>query len=774
MKKTIFAFLLVFAAFLHAAPQKIERFLLVAGANNGGTDRVKLRYAESDANSFAEVLSQMGGIDKNNILRVPDPSIKTMQSGFAEIEKRLQNKKSDSRKEVLVYYSGHADDKGLRLGSEIYSWTDFRKSVNNLNADVKIAVLDACGSGTITRTKGGVSKPAFLQDASSEMTGYAFLTSSNENEASQESDRIKGSFFTHALVSGLRGAADMDGDSKVTLNEAYQFAFNETLQSTQSTSGGTQHPSRDMNLAGTGDVVITDLREMSAGLVLEKNLEGRFFIRDNKGNLVAELYKIGGKPLELGLPAGLYSVQMEAPSRSWKAGDIELKDGKKQVLSLNSLKSIDKEVAVARGNADSNSTAIDSARKVPFYFDVNLFAISKEPSNGFQLALFLAIAKRPFVGSQVSLLGNFSMEYMQGVQASALMNFSLGELYGTQISSTLNVANNIEGLQASMGTNLVFGRFSGAQFGPVNFAIKGSGAQAGAINILADSLIGGQGGAINIAKDMTIGQGGVINIARDAGYAQGGVINVGYKMKYAQGGVINVAGNSGLLQGGVLNLTGQVDLIQGGVINVAGSVGKLQGGIINVGGHVGRQIGIINVSAKSDHTPIGLINVVGNGIIDATLYADETGRAGAALHMGTPYLYTIMEYNLKPTFSGEWDNAWPQSWGWGLGTRFGKWGNFFNLDYVYSEIYDKNPGHFSIGGTDDESNMLHKVRIGGAYKLLPGIALSSGITFNALARDGGDDFYLEPRGEYHWHWKFGSHKIRLWPGLYAGLTVGKF
>ena len=758
MNKTIFAFLLVFAAFLYAAPQKIERFLLVAGANNGGTDRVKLRYAESDANSFAEVLSQMGGIDKGNILRVSDPTVKTMQNGFAEVEKRLQNKKSDTRKEVLVYYSGHADDKGLRLGSEIYSWADFRKSVNSLNADVKIAVLDACGSGTITRTKGGVSKPAFMQDASSEMTGYAFLTSSNENEASQESDRIKGSFFTHALVSGLRGAADMDGDSKVTLNEAYQFAFNETLQSTQSTSGGTQHPSRDMNLAGTGDVVITDLREMSAGLVLEKNLEGRFFIRDNKGNLVAELYKIGGKSLELGLPAGVYSVQMEAPSRLWKAGDIELIDGKKQVLSLNSLKSIDKEVAVARGNADSGLTAIDSARRAPFSFDVNLFAINKEPSNGFQLALFFAFAKRPFVGTQVSLLGNFSNEYMSGAQISPVMNFSSGEFYGAQLGS-VNMAKNINGLQAAYVMNLAYGKFSGVQASPVNVAFDGSGVQGGPINILMDSLTGGQGGVINIAKDVTIGQGGVINIARDAGYVQGGVINVGYKVKQVQGGVINVSGNAGS--------------VQGGVINVAGSVGKLQGGVINVGGHVGRQIGLINVAAKSDKTPIGLINIVGNGIIDATLYADETGRAGAALHMGTPYLYTLFEYALTPTFES-WSDAYPQSWGWGLGTRFGMLGNFLNLDYVYSDVHNENPGHFSVGGSDDKNNMLQKIRIGGAYKLLPGIALSSGITLNALARSDGDDFYLEPRGEYHWHWTFGSHKVRLWPGLYAGITVGKF
>ena len=45
-------------------------------------------------------------------------------------------------------------------------------------------------------------------------------------EAAQESDRICASYFTHYLVSGFRGAADLSGDGKVTLNEAYQFAFN--------------------------------------------------------------------------------------------------------------------------------------------------------------------------------------------------------------------------------------------------------------------------------------------------------------------------------------------------------------------------------------------------------------------------------------------------------------------------------------------------------------------------------------------------------------------
>jgi len=755
MKKIIFAFLFFFAVFLYAAPQKVERFLLVAGANNGGTDRVKLRYAESDANSFAGVMSQMGGVDENNILRVFDPSAKAMQNGFAELEKRLRGREIGIRREVIVYYSGHADEKGLRLGGDVYSWAEFRRNVNSINADVKVAILDACGSGAITRTKGGVSRPAFLQDASSEMNGYAFLTSSNENEASQESDRIRGSFFTHALVGGLRGAADMTGNGKVTLSEAYQYAFDETLRNTQNTSAGSQHPNRDMNLAGTGDIVMTDLRETSAILTLDSNLEGRLFIRDEQGNLFAELNKIRGRQIELGMPVGKYSIQMEAPSKNWMAKEVQIAEGKKNVLSMNDMQNIEREKAVARGNADSSGmTGLDSARAKPFKFNFNAYASNKEPANELQLGVFFTGAERALFGTQISIIGNIAGDDMAGTQASALINLAMKDLYGVQLSSVANGAKNINGLQASATFNAAK-NFNGAQAGITNIAATGRGIQGGIVNVV-DSLYGVQGSVFNFGRNVSILQGGVVNVAGNVGYVQGGVMNV--------------AGGVGKVQGGVVNVAGDAGLVQGGVVNIAGKIKELQGGVVNIGGHVGRQIGIVNISAESDHTPIGLINIVGNGIFDGTFYLDETARTGVALHLGTPYFYTVLEYALEP------NNIWPQSSGLGFGTRFGMWGNFFSLDYTCANIYMKIVPPFGAQRVTEEykDNLLQKIRFGAAYKLLPGIALSSGLTLNALSRHNGEDFYLEPRGEYHWHWTFGDHKVRLWPGLYAGLTVGKF
>ena len=76
-------------------------------------------------------------------------------------------------------------------------------------------------------------------DASSDMRGHAFLTSSAADERAQESDRIAASYFTYYLVSGLRGAADINPDKRVTLQEAYQFASQETLARTERSQAGT-------------------------------------------------------------------------------------------------------------------------------------------------------------------------------------------------------------------------------------------------------------------------------------------------------------------------------------------------------------------------------------------------------------------------------------------------------------------------------------------------------------------------------------------------------
>ena len=290
----------------------LQRYALVVGANSGGSDRPQLQYAISDAEHFARVMVELGGVASGNETLLRQPKLRELADAFDALTRRVnEGRRAGGRTEVVVYYSGHADEKGLLLGDDRYSYRSLRDRLDQIPADVRIAVLDACSSGAFTRIKSGKTRPAFLVDESSDMRGHAFLTSSSDSEAAQESDRIRASYFTHYLISGFRGAADLSGDGKVTLNEAYQFAFNETLGRTVDTKGGAQHPSYDISMSGTGDVVMTDVRQTSATLVLGEELEGRFFVRTAAQELVVELYKPRGRRVELAIEPGSYDVRME-------------------------------------------------------------------------------------------------------------------------------------------------------------------------------------------------------------------------------------------------------------------------------------------------------------------------------------------------------------------------------------------------------------------------------------------------------------------------------
>ena len=188
----------------------ILRFTLVVGSNYGGKGRERLRYAVSDARSMMQVLEKMGGVNDTDSMLLVEPDRNEFMKALAGMKSKISRARSSSRRiEVIFYYSGHSDQEGILLGNQKVGYSTIRRGIKNMPADVRIAILDSCSSGAFTRLKGGTMQAPFMVDSSYNMKGYAFLTSSSSNEASQESELIKGSFFTHFLVTGLRGAADI-------------------------------------------------------------------------------------------------------------------------------------------------------------------------------------------------------------------------------------------------------------------------------------------------------------------------------------------------------------------------------------------------------------------------------------------------------------------------------------------------------------------------------------------------------------------------------------
>lgn len=690
----------------NSTEKTIDRYVIAISANNGGKGRPMLRYAESDAKAFAAVLKEMGGVPRNNVFLLQEPSVSNLENNFENIDNIIRLKKGQSaRDEVLVYYSGHADEKGLRLGNEVYPWTALRKRVDELGADVKIAVIDACGSGAITRSKGGVAVPAFMVDQSSDMRGYAFITSSTQDESSQESDKLRGSFFTHSLVSGLRGAGDASGDGKVTLSEAYQFAFNETLQKTEATMGGAQHPSRDMNLAGTGDVVMTDLRSTSAGLDLDENVDGRLFIRDEHGELVAELNKKAGHAMSLGLPSGKYTVRLERPAE-FKEASVVLTEGRREKVSGNNFKMVAAEKTVSRGSGDlvdsagyfvegSSMDSLDRNGKSRYTF--NFVDRETEPRKGLQFGFLVATAEDIMIGSQLSFIANIAKKDFMGAQVSATVNVA-HDLTGVQLSSAVNVAKNVNGVQISSGANI-------ANKADIQFSV------------------------VNVAKESDI-QVGVYNFGKKTGVAAG-----------------------------VFNF-GNADIIQAGVFNFAGKM-------------AGRQVGVFNFCKECERAPIGLFSFVGNGVWSTTASVDETGAASLNLKLGTSYFYTSLEFGRTLERDNSFEFQDKYLGGFGFGTQFGKYGTHLGTDVTWIKHYMRSGKKWT---EDDLKNSVDqfRARFYGTCRFFPGFGITSGISMNVAVKNPDDRFNVEPRGEWHARYTENGSEVRVWPGFFAGLTIGRF
>jgi hypothetical protein len=353
----------------HAAPgQNIRRFAMIVGANNGGPERVQLRYAVSDASTMMNVLKLLGGVDSRDALLLHNPDRRNFISALARVKGEIQGARSGKdRIEFIFYYSGHSDSEAILLGREKVFYKELKDGIRGIPADVRIAILDSCSSGAFTRIKGGSFKAPFLLDTSFNMKGDAFMTSSSSDEASQESEAIKGSFFTYYLVSGLRGSADMIRDGRITLNEAYQYAYNETLARTEKTSGGAQHPNYDIQMTGTGDVVITDVRRSTSGVILDKRISGRIYIRNDERILVAETYKSYGSELEIALEEGKYSITNHSGNNISETS-VKLSSEERISIAQEQFRASFTEYAVLRGD---KQTPADEKQKKEIMLDID-------------------------------------------------------------------------------------------------------------------------------------------------------------------------------------------------------------------------------------------------------------------------------------------------------------------------------------------------------------------------------------------------------------------
>lgn len=286
-----------------------RRWVLVIGQNAGDPDDERLRFADNDARNFLHVMLELGSVEPSNTIALYGATAPRVRRALAQLRQWLESE-ATAQDQLFVYVSSHADGGELHLDGSRFPLSELNAFVREAPVAVGVFILDGCRSGALTRLKGlkpveGVS----IQVDTGDITGRVIISSSGPDEYAQESDDLQGSFFTHHLVSALRGAADGNRDAQVTLQEAYAYAYSRTLDSTFGTRGGLQRPSYHMDLRGHGDLVLSELRLGKARLALDDERPGAWqIVSADGGTTVAQIEK-GRGSTELVLSPGRYRVR---------------------------------------------------------------------------------------------------------------------------------------------------------------------------------------------------------------------------------------------------------------------------------------------------------------------------------------------------------------------------------------------------------------------------------------------------------------------------------
>lgn len=291
-----------------------ERYALVVGHNQPGPGQSALRYAEQDAEAFADVLTTLGGFPEDRVMLLRQPTAAKVRAALSHLEAEVGAQHDrGARTLVTFYYSGHARRDRLDLGADPLPLEELRASLEGLEATVTLVVLDACRSGSFSRAKGATAVADFGFDRARQLDtrGLAVMASSAAEELSQESERLQGSFFTHHLLAALRGAGDTDTDGRVSLREAYTYAYNQTLVSTAQTAIGQQHVSFETGLEGRGALWLTAPGENGSQLVLPSDLAGEALVTHQGPSgttVIAELHRPQNGAVSLAVSPGRYQT----------------------------------------------------------------------------------------------------------------------------------------------------------------------------------------------------------------------------------------------------------------------------------------------------------------------------------------------------------------------------------------------------------------------------------------------------------------------------------
>ncbi|HMF39569.1 MAG TPA: caspase family protein [Polyangia bacterium] len=260
-RRFTFAAALVACALLVAArADAADRIHLLVVGNNapfpeaGADAPAALRFADDDAAAFYDLLSDVA--DSAHLLTVLDaeteaaypklvpvahpPTAAALRAAVAAIAKRIEETREHGDHNVVyIFFSGHGavvDGKGPALAlldGSISHDLLYDEVLGRLPADTVHVLVDSCHAEGVVRPRdaqaGVVSLTpadanAFLvRSTLARFPNVGAIVAATANAQAHEWDVLRHGVFTHELLSGLRGAADVNRDGRIEYSELYAF-----------------------------------------------------------------------------------------------------------------------------------------------------------------------------------------------------------------------------------------------------------------------------------------------------------------------------------------------------------------------------------------------------------------------------------------------------------------------------------------------------------------------------------------------------------------------
>lgn len=353
------------------------------GSPEGRPELSPLRYADDDAMRFAGLL-QLTGAEPHMLLsadadtrrrhpglggRVSIPSPAALDAAIERVARAAREDIARGDRPVVFFtYSGHGvrTPEGrveLTLAGGRLGEADLRERILPALAHAHVHLfVDACHAGGLVGERGAFDREidATTVEVPAERarrlfdaeplddfpTVGAFLAAAEGSEA-HEWSRVESGLFTHEAVSGLLGAADVNGDLRVEYGELQAFisAANSAIRDPRARTRLVVRPPGD-----DANQVLLDLRSFSPRarwLVGDAGGLGRFHVELEDGTRVAEARIADGTRMVLAWPRDQVAFVVT------RAGEARIRQDAPTVVALGSL-SMQARRAAARGARDAS------------------------------------------------------------------------------------------------------------------------------------------------------------------------------------------------------------------------------------------------------------------------------------------------------------------------------------------------------------------------------------------------------------------------------------